>query len=112
MVNRLDRFLAPSPAVAEIHSWYGVNPEKMTVLPSPLDYESLANMERQVDVSARDGQRFRMLFAGRLTREKGVDILLGRWPAWTSRSRWSSPAMGRSAPPWKRCRTVWDSPLR
>lgn len=76
LVNRVDRFLAPSPAVAEIHSWYGVDPKKMVVMPSPLDYAKLAGMQREVDVSARDGQPFRILFAGRLTREKGVDILL------------------------------------
>ena len=75
LVNRLDRFLALSPAVAEIHAWYGIDPAKTTVLSPPVDYETLSGMQREVDVASR-GEPFRILFAGRLTREKGVDILL------------------------------------
>jgi glycosyltransferase involved in cell wall biosynthesis len=77
LVNQVDRFIAMSPAVADIHARYGIAMEKMTVISSPLDYTALTSRLRPDAVETRRcDEPFRILFAGRLETQKGVDLLL------------------------------------
>jgi len=80
LMNQLDAFVALSDAMAEIHSWQGFNQEKMTVIPAPIDYEYLSRLKEDYHPKPSQNERYSMLYVGRLSPEKGVDILLKAIP--------------------------------
>lgn len=76
-INSTDAFIAISPATADIYASHGFDPRKIKVIPPAIDYESLHRLRQHHE--SRPWQRedvFNVLFVGRLTREKGVDLLL------------------------------------
>jgi glycosyltransferase involved in cell wall biosynthesis len=77
LVNRVDRFIALSPGVAEIHARQGLDAAKMALITPPIDYAALRRRARQRAVPPEDrAGLFTILFAGRLNQAKGVDTLL------------------------------------
>jgi glycosyltransferase involved in cell wall biosynthesis len=77
LVNHVDRFIALSPSVAEIHAQYGIDADKMTLITPPIDYAALRRRALRRAVSPEDrAGLFTILFAGRLNEAKGVDVLL------------------------------------
>lgn len=77
LINNIDRFMALTEPVAEVHSWYGFASERMTFVPCKIDYGVLAKSSRSAlqNEAGADGS-FRIVYVGRLMRAKGVDILL------------------------------------
>ena len=76
LVNEVDRFVALSPAVADIHSWYGMSPDRMVIISPPLAPRLKGVHRSSTDLATIRGPLFRILYTGRLSIEKGVDTLL------------------------------------
>lgn len=71
LANRVDRFISLSRPASEIEVIRGLNPERLTVIPPIVDGSSPG------PISVRDSDApLRLLYVGRLTPEKGVDVLL------------------------------------
>lgn len=77
VINNIDRFMALTGPVAEVHSRHGIQPERMTLVPCKIDYATLAARSRSTlpRVDEPDSP-FRIVYVGRLVRSKGVDVLL------------------------------------
>jgi glycosyltransferase involved in cell wall biosynthesis len=76
MLNRVDAFIAISPAVAEIYSWRKIDPQKIFVVPPAIDYAYLQNQRHSRRSQSSPSGRYDVLYVGRLCPEKGVDILI------------------------------------
>lgn len=77
LVNRVDRFIAISPAVAEVHCRYGIDPGKIVVIPPVVAYAALLAEPRRAAALGRDDEApFKLLYVGRLRGQKGVDVLI------------------------------------
>ncbi len=76
MLDRVDAFIAISPAVAEIYSWHNIDQKKILVIPPAIDYEHLHNRIHLL----YSNEQYNILFVGRLSPEKGVDVLIDAVP--------------------------------
>ena len=79
-MNHLDAFIALTDAMGEIHLWQGFSRDKMTVIPAPIDYEYLRRIKEDYSPKSPANGRYNILYVGRLSPEKGVDILLKAIP--------------------------------
>lgn len=79
--NRIDKFVAVSQHVAEVYAMQGIDPEKIVTIPSYMNVSSFNDNS----VSAKDNgwphwqeekAKIRILYLGRFSPEKGVDILI------------------------------------
>jgi len=68
--NNLDKFFALSPTVKQIYIDFGYDGDKIEVIPNFVDPTLIA------DESSRRKSQFRLLFVGRLTKNKGVHVVL------------------------------------
>lgn len=77
LINNIDRFMALTEPVAEVHSRHGIQPGRVSFVPCKIDYASLAARSRSTlsTVDGRDSP-FRIIYVGRLVQAKGVDVLL------------------------------------
>jgi starch synthase (maltosyl-transferring) len=66
-----DRIVPNSPGLHDYMMRHGVSPERMTVIPNGIDVERFAGPRREAH-----GRPRTVLFVGRLTEQKGVDVLL------------------------------------
>jgi glycosyltransferase involved in cell wall biosynthesis len=77
LVNGVDRFIALTPAVADIYARQGVARDRMAVMPPMIDLAALTPRGRSLARAIpATPEPFRIMYAGRLTRGKGVDVLL------------------------------------
>jgi len=77
LINDIDRFLALTEPVAQIHSLYGVDLNRVAYVPCKIDYPALSARSRLTPSQRHDaGAPFRIIYVGRLVRAKGVDVLL------------------------------------
>ncbi|MFA7244994.1 MAG: glycosyltransferase [Candidatus Magasanikbacteria bacterium] len=65
--NVVDKYLAPSEFVAKKHIQYGLNKNKIVVLPNPVNFSNNYILPKNSDG---------VLFFGRLSEEKGLNVLL------------------------------------
>jgi glycosyltransferase involved in cell wall biosynthesis len=72
--RRIDWFISLSPAVSEIHALRGIDLARMIVVPPTLREGLSPQATTLADRSP--GAPLRLLYVGRLTPEKGVDVLL------------------------------------
>jgi glycosyltransferase involved in cell wall biosynthesis len=76
LANRVDRFIAISPAVGDIYALQGIDARKIVSLPLAGDYQALAG-PRTTDAATREaGVPFSILYVGRLVKQKGVALLI------------------------------------
>jgi glycosyltransferase involved in cell wall biosynthesis len=76
MSNHVDAFLPVTDDMAKIYSWQHLDWRKMRVIPAPIDYQYL---RRSTETRASEplcNRRYNILYVGRLSPEKGVDILI------------------------------------
>ena len=77
LADRVDRFVAVSTAMGEIHAKNGINPQKIVTISPPADLGALtqraARTERRATIATAP---YRLLYVGRLVAEKGLDVLL------------------------------------
>ncbi len=76
MLNHIDAFLAISPAVVDIYATHNIDREKMFIIPPVIDYEYLNKLRNNYVPETDSTKQYDILFIGRLTPEKGVDILI------------------------------------
>ena len=72
LMNNLDAFFALSPAVKDIYTDVGIRDDLISVIPNAYD-SSFQESDDSVDFSP---ESFTVLYAGRLIKPKGVDVLL------------------------------------
>jgi len=79
-LDRADRLMAVSAAMKERMTSFGIDPRKIAVVPNGLDSifvpEDREVARGQAGLSAQKGGEKTILFCGRLSPEKGVDVLL------------------------------------
>lgn len=77
LANEVDAFTAVSPAVAEIYSQHKIDSKKIFVIPDATDYQYLCNAKQSRNcLSSQTGSQYNILYVGRLSPEKGIDILI------------------------------------
>jgi len=74
--NYVDAFLPVTEAMAEIYSWQHLDRDKMIVIPPPIDYQYLRRLKETSPFEPLCNGRYSILYVGRLSLEKGVDILI------------------------------------
>lgn len=75
--NELDAILLDSPVIKEIFEDFGFKKEKLQVLPEFLDIEELLKIPtKKTAPFKKERAGFYLLYAGRLTFDKGVDLLI------------------------------------
>jgi glycosyltransferase involved in cell wall biosynthesis len=75
-MDKVDAFIAISPAVAEIYSRQHVSRSKIFIIPPALDQEYLRDLSQgRVSRPASSGG-YNILYVGRLCPEKGIDTLI------------------------------------
>ncbi len=80
MLNQIDAFIAVSPAVAEIYLWQNIDEKKIFVIPPAVDYENLSSQKHSNTPQAAFNGQYNILYVGRLSAEKGVDVLISALP--------------------------------
>lgn len=77
LVNKMDLFLFDSPIIKKIYEVYGFNDKKLYVLPNFIDTEPFLNAapEKVAPFNKKDNGLY-LLYVGRLTFDKGVDVLI------------------------------------
>lgn len=77
VANRVDRFIAVSPAMGAIHARNGLDPRKIVTIFPPVDLTSLLQRTEGAHRPADTTRgRYRIVYVGRLEPAKGVDVLL------------------------------------
>jgi glycosyltransferase involved in cell wall biosynthesis len=76
MLNHIDAFIAISPAVVDIYARHNIAREKMSIIPPVIDYGYLNKLRNDYIQKPDLARQYDILFVGRLTPEKGVDILI------------------------------------
>jgi glycosyltransferase involved in cell wall biosynthesis len=77
LTNQADAFTAVSPAVAEIYLHHGISEGKTYIVPAGIDYEYLCKVKNnRTDRLFLAKSLYNILYVGRLSPEKGVDILI------------------------------------
>lgn len=87
-VNRIDRFLAVSPAIVQIYAEAGFDTSRNTIVPSSIDYNLIRSRIDSIrspvsgEPSANPGKErpWQILFVGRLVPAKGADVVLDALP--------------------------------
>ena len=74
--NYVDVFLPVTETMAEIYSWQHLDRNKMIVIPPPIDYQYLRRLKETSPFEPLCNGRYSILYVGRLSLEKGVDILI------------------------------------
>ena len=74
--NHVDAFLPVTDTMAKIYSWQHLDWRKMRVIPAPIDYQYLRRLERTRAFEPLSNGRYGILYVGRLSLEKGVDVLI------------------------------------
>ena len=79
-LERADRLMAVSTAMKEKIASFGITPDKITVIPNGLDAsfvpDNTNDGHRQNGPGQENGEERTILFCGRLSPEKGIDVLL------------------------------------
>ncbi len=74
LLNEFDAFHAQSPAVKDIFAGYGIDQRRLTVVPN--FYEQRFGNPIAPRIENDDDEKYRILYVGRLSSEKGVHLLL------------------------------------
>ena len=69
--DHVDMLIPVSPYVEKVYSEHGVSGKKMTMVPDGFDFGSL-----KAKKIPKKGDKFRILYVGRLERTKGVDVTI------------------------------------
>ncbi len=91
-----DRVACVSEHMASVARAEGAAPQSIRVVPNPIDLSRFAAGAHAEGENA--GRDIDVLFVGRLSREKGVDVLLEAMRSVPGAPGWSSPATARSRP--------------
>ncbi|MCP4199210.1 MAG: glycosyltransferase [Proteobacteria bacterium] len=77
--GRADKVIVPSRAAAESLAEINVNPDKIVVLPRGVDAERFSTGKRNLDCWKNVGMNgaSKVIYVGRVSKEKGLDTLLG-----------------------------------
>ncbi len=70
--NRADYIIAPSPAVVDLLPSYGIH-KPVEILPTPVDLDQFKPREKP---PLSDPNRIRLIYVGRVAKEKNLDFLL------------------------------------
>ncbi len=70
--NRADHIIAPSPAVVDLMPSYGIQ-KPVDILPTPVDIDKFKPRTRPL---LDNPQRIRLIYVGRVAKEKNLDFLL------------------------------------
>jgi len=76
VANHVDAFLPDTITKAQVYSWLHFDVDKMTVIPVPKHYEYLRGLKETHSPGPFVNDAYNILYAGRLSSEKGVDILI------------------------------------
>ncbi len=76
LINCVDAFLPVSPAIAEAYSYQNFDRKRMTVIPPPINYEQLRKSKESYTNKSHPDDAYNILYLGRLSSEKGIDILI------------------------------------
>lgn len=76
LANQVDRFVAVSSAMAQIHARNGLDPRKIVTISPPADLDALLRRGERPGPAPTPAEPFRLLYVGRLFPAKGVDVLL------------------------------------
>jgi len=74
--NHVDAFTPIFEAMAKMYSWQGFDRSKMVVIPAPIDYQYLHQLREAHNFEPVSKEQYNILYVGRLSPEKGVDILV------------------------------------
>jgi len=80
LLNRVDAILPVTQDMGKIYSRHHLDAGKMTVFPVPIRYEYLSGLKGNQRSDAFAGEAYNILYAGRLSPSKGVDILIKAIP--------------------------------
>lgn len=75
LLNKFDRLFALSPAVAKIFGGYGVDEQRLTVIPNFYE-DSFGKKCPNGDPTAGSTDSYRLIYVGRLVQKKGVHTLI------------------------------------
>jgi glycosyltransferase involved in cell wall biosynthesis len=68
--NNLDKFFALSPTVKQIYTDFGYDSDKIEIIPNIIDRTLVGGKAH------RSKRQFRLLFVGRLTKSKGIHVVM------------------------------------
>jgi starch synthase len=76
-LKHVDAFTAISPAVAEIYTRHKIDNNKIFIAPAGIDHKYLSNLKNNFSCQPQiAGNPYTILYVGRLSQEKGVDLLI------------------------------------
>ena len=76
ILNHVDAFLPLTDYMADAFSWQNFNKDKMSIIPVPIDYQYWYGQREICKIEPFHNGGYNVLYVGRLTPEKGVDILI------------------------------------
>jgi glycosyltransferase involved in cell wall biosynthesis len=76
LANRIDVFAPIFTDMGRAYAWQHLDMGKMTVVPVPVDYEYMCQLSESHQSKLTTDKVYNILYAGRLSHEKGVDILI------------------------------------
>lgn len=75
-VRGVETFIFDSPVIAEIYGRFGYRARSSDIIPDPLDLQRIALVPAAPTPFSREPGSFHCVYAGRLIKDKGVDVLI------------------------------------